>query len=332
MNIPKLDTVAVGSPITRLGVSFFPLYLAANDLPPIATGEASGLVVDELDEASVQTLRVRNPGDRPVLVVEGEHFLGGKQNRALNATVLVPAGAELEIPVSCLEQGRWGRRQAYRRDDAFAAAAVRAAQHAGVAKSMGRRASREGDQSAVWHAVDQMLDRAEVNSSTAAAGRPAPGGVPSRAVSGHRGGEARRRRPAPRPVRSRRHPRALGAGDGPVRRAAPARRSLARADPLVPARITRRAGSPVPHACAGTRATLLVGAGSGGSRRGPRGRAPRGRQATHRPGPGPRRRARARGVLHQTAVREGPDRDSCDICCTPPDSPDKSSDVRHNSG
>ena len=169
LTIPKLDTVAVGSPITRLGVSFFPLYLAANDLPPIATGEASGLVVDELDEASVQTLRVRNPGDRPVLVVEGEHFLGGKQNRALNATVLVPARAELEIPVSCLEQGRWGHRQAYRRDDAFAAAPVRAAQHAGVTRSMGQRGSREGDQAEVWHAVDRMLDRAEVESSTTAA-------------------------------------------------------------------------------------------------------------------------------------------------------------------
>ena len=169
MTIPKLDAVAIGAPITRLGVSFFPVYLAANDLPPIATGEAAGLVVDELDDASVQTLRVRNPGDKPVLVVEGEHFLGGKQNRALNATVLVPARAELEIPVSCLEQGRWGRRQAYRRDEAFAPGRVRAAQQAGVARSMGRQGSREGDQSAVWHAVDEMLDRAEVNSSTAAA-------------------------------------------------------------------------------------------------------------------------------------------------------------------
>ena len=102
----------------------------------------------------MHALRVRNPGDRPVLVVEGEHFLGGKQNRALNATVLVPARAELEIPVSCLEQGRWGERQGYRRDDAFAAATVRATQHAGVSKSIGRRGSREGDQSAVWHAVD----------------------------------------------------------------------------------------------------------------------------------------------------------------------------------
>ena len=169
MTDSQLETVAVGSPITRLGVSFFPVYLAANDLPPIATGEASGLAIDELDEASVQTLRVRNPGDEPVLVVEGEHFIGGKQNRALNATVLVPAKADLEIPVSCLEQGRWGRRQAYRRDEAFAPNRVRAAQQAGVARSMGQRGSRDGDQSAVWREVGQMLHHAEVESSTDAA-------------------------------------------------------------------------------------------------------------------------------------------------------------------
>ena len=174
MTIPKLDSVAVGSAITRLGVSFFPVYLAANDLPPIATGEAAGLVVDELDEASVHALRVRNPGDRPVLVVEGEHFLGGKQNRALNATVLVPARAELEIPVSCLEQGRWGERQGYRRDDAFAAATVRATQHAAVTRSTDRRGSRKGDQAGVRHAVDRMLDRAAAVEKLAASG-PLPG-------------------------------------------------------------------------------------------------------------------------------------------------------------
>ena len=61
-----------------------------------------------------------------MLVVEGEHFLGNKQNRAINVTVLVPALADLEIPVSCLEQGRWGRRLASRRDEAFTAARVRA--------------------------------------------------------------------------------------------------------------------------------------------------------------------------------------------------------------
>ena len=183
MTVPKLDAVAIGSPITRLGVSFFPVYLAANDLPPIATGEGSGLVVDELDDASVQTLRVRNPGDKPVLVVEGEHFLGGKQNRALNATVLVPARAELEIPVSCLEQGRWGRPHAYRRDDTFAAAPVRAAQHAGVARSMARRGFARGRPvgGLARSRPDAGPRRGELGYR--GGGRRAPGGVPPRALS-----------------------------------------------------------------------------------------------------------------------------------------------------
>ena len=169
MIIPTLDTVAVGWPLTRLGVSFFPVYLAANDLPAITTGEASGLVVDELDTPSVPTLRVGNPGDRPVLVVEGEHFLGGQQNRAVNVTVLVPALANLEIPVSCLEQGRWGCRRPARRDEAFTANRVRAAKDAGVAESIRRRGSRDGNQAAVWREVEDMLSHASVRSATAAA-------------------------------------------------------------------------------------------------------------------------------------------------------------------
>ncbi len=186
MSLQKLETVAIGWPITRLGVSFFPVYLPANDLPAIATGEGSGLVVDELDAPAVHGLRVHNPGDKPVLLAEGEHFLGGKQDRAVNATVLVPALGDVEVPVSCLEQGRWGRHRATRRDTAFTAARVRAAKNAGVAESMRRRGSREGDQAAVWLEVDAMLGRASVRSATAAAAdvkRAARRREPSRAAA-----------------------------------------------------------------------------------------------------------------------------------------------------
>ena len=106
--IPHLSTAAIGAPITRLGVSFFPIYLPANELPEIRTGPSSELVVRELDDATVGSLLAVNPTDTPVLIVEGEHFLGGKQNRAVNITALVPPRTELPIPVSCLEEGRWG--------------------------------------------------------------------------------------------------------------------------------------------------------------------------------------------------------------------------------
>ncbi len=169
MTVPNLDAAAIGWPITRLGVFFFPVYLGANGLPAIVTGDKSGLVVEELEEPSVSVLRVRNPGDKPALVVEGEHFLGGKQNRTVNVTVLVPALADLEIPVSCLEQGRWGRSRPWKRDEAYEAAPVRAAKNVGINESMRSHGSRHGDQAAVWDEVDDMLGSANVRSDTAAA-------------------------------------------------------------------------------------------------------------------------------------------------------------------
>ena len=77
--LPKLQTVAVGSPITRLGVSFHPVYLGGNPLPEIVTGDSSGLVVEELESARVQTLSARNPTETPILIVEGEHLIGASR-------------------------------------------------------------------------------------------------------------------------------------------------------------------------------------------------------------------------------------------------------------
>ena len=169
MTLPTLQTVTVGAPIERCGISLFPLYLPENELPAIATGDASGLVIDELDAASVQALLATNPTDKPVLLVEGEHFLGGKQNRAVNASVLVDSMSSLKVPVSCLEQGRWGRRKAWQRAEAFAPARVRATKRAGVSRSMRESGSRLGNQEGVWEEVGATLRSEGVASHTAAA-------------------------------------------------------------------------------------------------------------------------------------------------------------------
>lgn len=169
MALPNLHTAAVGSPITRLNVSFFPVYLQGNELPAINTGDDSGVLVDELEAESVQTLQVNNPTDKPVLIIEGQHFIGGKQNRSVNVTVLVAALSKLAIPVSCLERGRWGRRQAWRLADSYAPNRIRMKQREGVFKSLKRDGSRSGDQGSVWEEVDTMLYEGRIASNTAAA-------------------------------------------------------------------------------------------------------------------------------------------------------------------
>ena len=108
MAIPNLETAAVGRPINRLGISLFPIYLPVHTLPGIAPGPTSGITINELPAASVPHLMATNPTDGPILLVEGESLVGGQQNRTLNVSVLVPAGATLKIPGTGLAGGRGG--------------------------------------------------------------------------------------------------------------------------------------------------------------------------------------------------------------------------------
>ena len=73
--------------------------------------EDGTLQIDEISESgSVPHVRVTNRGSNDVLFLFGEEIRGAKQNRIANASFLVAAYSELVIDVSCVEQGRWGRR------------------------------------------------------------------------------------------------------------------------------------------------------------------------------------------------------------------------------
>ena len=70
----------------------------------VAAGSAT---VTEAPRASVPTLQVDNRGPVPVLIVDGEEVAGGLQNRVVNSSLLVPPGTAFELPVTCVEHGRW---------------------------------------------------------------------------------------------------------------------------------------------------------------------------------------------------------------------------------
>ena len=165
---PNLETAAIGRPITRAGISFFPVYLTGNDVPEIATGPDAKRVIDELGDGSVPDLTVTNPGKSPLLLVEGEQFLGGKQNRSINVTVLVAAGATLKIPVTCLEQGRWGRRRGFRPASTHTPRRVRRTLRDAVASQAGTPYARRGAQSEVWGSIEGELRQMRMSSRTAA--------------------------------------------------------------------------------------------------------------------------------------------------------------------
>lgn len=57
--------------------------------------------------ATVGRIVFHNKAPLDVLLLDGEELRGGLQNRVVNKSILVPAHTELEIPVSCVERGRW---------------------------------------------------------------------------------------------------------------------------------------------------------------------------------------------------------------------------------
>lgn len=94
----------------------------ALELRSFAEAAALGATVRELGRgADVNRLVADNPLDVPVLLYEGEEVRGAQQDRTLDVSVLVPAGGSCEIPVTCVEHGRW---DGSRHREAFAPAPV----------------------------------------------------------------------------------------------------------------------------------------------------------------------------------------------------------------
>jgi len=109
----SLDTFQLGEPVEHRGIVVTPLFPRRDPVAAYVTLDEAlprGLRITETsDSGTVPELHVHNPLDTDVLLYDGEELVGAKQNRILNVSVLVGAGARLPIPVSCVEQGRWSR-------------------------------------------------------------------------------------------------------------------------------------------------------------------------------------------------------------------------------
>jgi len=126
----------------------------------------NSLHITEVDEGgSVPELLLKNRGEQPVLLLDGEELIGAKQNRMLNLTILAPANSTLVIPVSCIEQGRW-HAHSHRFDSAGRVmyAELRARKLGQVSEALHRRSSRSADQSSVWQNIQCKLGEKGVES------------------------------------------------------------------------------------------------------------------------------------------------------------------------
>lgn len=165
MTITQITRTTIGKPIHRKGLTIFPL-----SLPIDRTGGArvadDTLEVSELPSATVPQLQVHNPGDVPLLIPAGRVLEGGRQTRTVNVSILVPAGATVVIPVSCVEAGRWHGGRAFRDPKRYVSRRARVAKMRGVKSNLDLHNSKFSDQRAVWDSVSAELTTRHLQSSS----------------------------------------------------------------------------------------------------------------------------------------------------------------------
>jgi hypothetical protein len=119
-----------------------------HDFLTLDEGLKEGLVtITEQEQERVGALWIDNHSDRPLYLQEGERLIGGKQDRTIiSSLVIPPKSGKTSVPTFCVEHGRWvegkkGKEFGFSVNPALAPKGVR-----GAAKV-------EGSQQRVWGCV-----------------------------------------------------------------------------------------------------------------------------------------------------------------------------------
>jgi hypothetical protein len=155
--IPKLE---VGSGRRFGNLDWFPVWI---DSPVklrryITRANANVIRVNEFPDANVGALQITNDSRHDMLLLAGTLIEAGWQHRALTRSILVKAQSRTELPVVCVEAGRWGGAQAQRLGQRLAPARVKTAMR-GLRRNGVDAVQSNVDQQRVWDEVHGYSNR-----------------------------------------------------------------------------------------------------------------------------------------------------------------------------
>jgi len=109
--LDRVDEIAVGQPQHYRNLTMIPLTgRSIPGLDYLTLDEAmdkGAIQVTEKGSGEVNVIVVRNRSGSRVFVMDGEEVVGAKQNRIVNSSLMIAPKQIAEVPVSCVEQGRW---------------------------------------------------------------------------------------------------------------------------------------------------------------------------------------------------------------------------------
>lgn len=113
--------------------------------------------VNEVNESgNVNKLRVTNNSQHYLFFMDGDILSGAKQNRVLNTSLFIAPFSETEIPVSCVEKGRWNYKSKNFSSTNFTAPHnIRFNKNRQTTQSLRNRMNYSADQHSIWKEVDK---------------------------------------------------------------------------------------------------------------------------------------------------------------------------------
>ena len=167
---PWIDQLRLGASRSAGPVTLVPILGPAlsPELMTLSSDSVDPVEVREVGEGGrVARVLVDNPHGLPLLLLDGEELLGAKQNRVVLASTLCGPNSQLEVPVSCIERGRWRSiGAAFRSRSRSVPYSMKYASSRRVRRSLRYDRSFDGDQRATWRDVDNYMARRGALSST----------------------------------------------------------------------------------------------------------------------------------------------------------------------
>ena len=110
---PSSEPAPAAGPVVYDNLAIYFIHGPSKSGPvPLTLGEAmSRKLVEVRETGTVNTLEIENFGDQPVFVQAGDVVKGGRQDRTLMVSlVLPPKSGRIPIASFCVEHGRWSAR------------------------------------------------------------------------------------------------------------------------------------------------------------------------------------------------------------------------------
>jgi hypothetical protein len=155
------EGIKAAEPCAHGSVRIVPLVGPSSDDPAYRLFDADTakkVKVSEVDESgSVPNILVDNGLDDRLLLIDGQELIGCKQNRILNTDVLIAAHKKIDIPVSCVEAGRWGYRSPEFRPGRHSPGSSRSRRAVKIREALIQKRGHVSDQHDVWDDVAEKM-------------------------------------------------------------------------------------------------------------------------------------------------------------------------------